>query len=353
MSVKTNNDPKACPTCSTGLAFPPFEQCSGCQAEGVPMPAPVEVVEPPAPKPAATLGLSKVLACCEGVHAAIREHHEDLPVVAMTIGSGSDSRQGLTKWGHHAPLRWARRDGEKVAEIMVSGEGLGRTAEEVLVTLIHEAAHAVAMARAVKDTSRQGRYHSRAFAKIAAELGLVPPAKPDGKTGFSACTLGDEARTRYAEQLAALADVLTVSRTAEAKGGKDEGEKEKPEGRVKAECDGGCGRSFRIALSVLKQAHILCEDGGRFRAEGDDDGDLDDEDDEACESRRPAAPAATHLGFKHAPKTAPACAERDWAAPSNTRQPVVERADSATCPDCRAWLETEDGAAWYRRWATD
>ena len=55
---------------------------------------------------------------------------------------------------------------------MISGEGLARTPREVLGTLLHEAAHALAAARGITDTSRQGRYHNKKYAALAAELGL-------------------------------------------------------------------------------------------------------------------------------------------------------------------------------------
>ncbi len=54
---------------------------------------------------------------------------------------------------------------------MISGEGLARTAREVLGTLLHEAAHALAAARGITGTSRQGRYHNRKFATFADRAG--------------------------------------------------------------------------------------------------------------------------------------------------------------------------------------
>ena len=55
---------------------------------------------------------------------------------------------------------------------MISGEGLARTPREVLGTLLHEAAHALAAARGITGTSRQGRYHNKKYARLADELGL-------------------------------------------------------------------------------------------------------------------------------------------------------------------------------------
>ena len=55
---------------------------------------------------------------------------------------------------------------------MISGEALRRTPADVLGILLHEAAHALADARGITDTSRQGRYHNKKYALLAAELGL-------------------------------------------------------------------------------------------------------------------------------------------------------------------------------------
>jgi hypothetical protein len=58
-------------------------------------------------------------------------------------------------------MRWTA--GEAVMpEVFVGGEGLIRGAASVLETLLHEAAHALAYVRDIKDTSRQGRYHTPA-----------------------------------------------------------------------------------------------------------------------------------------------------------------------------------------------
>ena len=63
---------------------------------------------------------------------------------------------------------------------MISGEGLRRTARDVLGVLLHEAAHALAAARGIKDTSRQGRYHNTQYKTLAEELGItvqsIPPS---------------------------------------------------------------------------------------------------------------------------------------------------------------------------------
>ena len=99
----------------------------------------------------------------------------EIPAVVIIIASGTDRKQ--PGWGHHAPGRWNAAH-EQRAEIMISGEGLRRTPAEVLGTLLHEAAHALAHARGIKDTSRQGRYHNKQFKIHAEELGLTVEHDP-------------------------------------------------------------------------------------------------------------------------------------------------------------------------------
>ena len=46
--------------------------------------------------------------------------------------------------------------------------------------MLHEAAHALAIRRGIKDTSAAGnRYHNKRFVALAAELGLRGPDMPE------------------------------------------------------------------------------------------------------------------------------------------------------------------------------
>ena len=72
--------------------------------------------------------------------------------------------------------------------------------------MLHEAAHALAARRGIKDTSAAGnRYHNKRFVTLAAELGLRGPDVPDKVTGWSDCTLtGQAAYESYADLVAAI-----------------------------------------------------------------------------------------------------------------------------------------------------
>jgi hypothetical protein len=78
----------------------------------------------------------------------------------IVVASGSDPRSRRLNLGHFAAGRWQLTSPDRLsdrAEVLVSGEGLQRGPVDVLGTLLHEAAHGLAQARSIQDTSRQGR----------------------------------------------------------------------------------------------------------------------------------------------------------------------------------------------------
>jgi hypothetical protein len=56
----------------------------------------------------------------------------------------------------------------------VGGEGLARGPAHVLGTLLHEAAHALARVRGIKDTSRQGRWRIGRDRAVVWGIGQMP-----------------------------------------------------------------------------------------------------------------------------------------------------------------------------------
>lgn len=154
--------------------------------------------------PANTEHGSRIIAALEGAWAAIRAAHPEVPQVVMITGTGR-STTGI-KWGHFGADFWTVENGEKkrAPELFASGELLSLGGRRTMQTLIHEAAHAVAHVRKIKDTSSAGRYHNRRFAKIAEELGLTPPTEPESVRGFSDCRITDATADRYAAAIEAL-----------------------------------------------------------------------------------------------------------------------------------------------------
>jgi hypothetical protein len=161
---------------------------------------------------------SPLLACLERAWHAIQQRHPDVPAAVVVVASGAGGK-GLNL-GHFAAHRW-QVSGADRHEVLVGGEGLHRGPVDVLGTLLHEAAHGLACARDVQDTSRQGRYHNRRYAALARELGLEVAAQPP--IGWSQTTVPEPTASRYATQLAELAAALVLWRRLElraAAGGK-------------------------------------------------------------------------------------------------------------------------------------
>lgn len=224
---------------------------------------------------------SGLVAALETVWSAIQERHPDVPAVVVTLGAGSvGAPAGVLKLGHFAAERWvpavgrAESPGVGLAELFVGGEGLRGGAESVLETLLHEAAHGVAHARGVSETSRQGRYHNKRFRDLGVEVGLRITQTPP--IGWSGTQLADGTAEEYADELAALSLALTAYRYAEYQvpgvtaggdgeagdqagedgaGGKAGGRKRPKNGLVLV-C--GCDRKVRAASSVAEAGPILC-----------------------------------------------------------------------------------------------
>jgi hypothetical protein len=100
-------------------------------------------------------------------------------------------------------------------ELFVAGECLAEGPHQTLQTVLHEAVHALAHARGVKDTSRGGKYHNkREFVAFADELGLAWPAgqRPHPVIGFCEVRLTEQTLADYADILAYLGAAIRLYR---------------------------------------------------------------------------------------------------------------------------------------------
>jgi hypothetical protein len=198
-----------------------------------------------------TFTTAGLLTALETAWAAIRDRHPDVPDAVLIVGSGSPAKGSQSmKWGHFASLRWQSGD-TQLPEVLVSGEGLSRTPAEVFTTLLHEATHGLAEARGIRDTSRQGRWHNKKFATLAAELGLS--ARKDDKLGYSPCTLTDQAAVDYGDTLISLTAALKAFRHPEINAGK---QRTNNNNGVSAECE--CPRKIRLSVTAFEEGPIVC-----------------------------------------------------------------------------------------------
>ncbi|MEV6895684.1 hypothetical protein [Kribbella sp. NPDC051137] len=191
---------------------------------------------------------AELVSALETAWAAIRTNHKEIPAVVVIVGSGTASKQA--KYGHFAAGRWQHGE-QALAEVLISGEGLKRPVEEVFTTLLHEATHALANVREIKDTSRQGRWHNQKFAALASELGL--DTKKDDRIGWSPCTLRKETATTYKGVLAELKKALIAYRHPEMVAGTS---KKNNNNAIACACQ--CPRRIRVAKAVLEEGEITC-----------------------------------------------------------------------------------------------
>jgi hypothetical protein len=194
---------------------------------------------------------TNLIAALEACWTAIGTHNPELPAAVIVLGSGSTAKPThLLKWGHFAALRWQHND-TKLPEILISGEGLSRTPAEILATLLHEGAHALADALEIKDTSRQGRYHNKRFAQLANTVGLIVTLDP--KFGWSPSELAPGTADLYADELAALTEALTVYRHREPL---RQAKRKNSNNGLACECL--CERKIRVSKAVYDAGPILC-----------------------------------------------------------------------------------------------
>ena len=119
-------------------------------------------------------GTAALIAALEDAWRSIQHHHPDVP-------AGSGHRRPRLRPRPRPAARPPRtralaarpaQPDALIHELLIAGEGLALGADDVFTTELHEAAHALAVARAIADTSRDGRYHNAALQ--AARRGARP-----------------------------------------------------------------------------------------------------------------------------------------------------------------------------------
>ena len=155
----------------------------------------------------------------------------------------------------------------------------------ILTQILHEAAHALAHARNIQDTSRQGRYHNKKYKALAEEVGLN--CEQMGNIGWSKTSLRKVTVAAYAGALQELGagiadshrrlpgwirpagDAESDADTDGDQAGGDEGEDKKKGGRPLYVC--GCPepRKMRMSPGVFELGPITCGLCGQAFAEAE------------------------------------------------------------------------------------
>lgn len=199
-----------------------------------------------------TTSSAHLIAAIEALWAEVQSRHADVPDVMVTIGAGSEGRGSGLRLGHFAASRWVRGDDSELHELFIGGEGLQRSAIEVLGTLLHEAAHGIAHSRGIQDTSRQGRYHNKRFQTLAQEVGVEVALSPG--IGYSTTTVPAVTAESYAAQVEVLGAAITAWRRAETRGSATG--RTNNNNALALTC--GCPRKIRASRSVVEAGPITC-----------------------------------------------------------------------------------------------
>jgi hypothetical protein len=150
-----------------------------------------------------------LLLALDAIYAALRKDHPDLPRALVTVEephpavtsrvacwragtfiTAAGVFEGRIAFGYPTPHR-------AVPRLLFAGEP-----SAVAGVLVHEAAHALASARGIKDTSRSGTWHNERYRDLAAELGLEV-TKTDAR-GWTETTMSAELRARLRKEVGVL-----------------------------------------------------------------------------------------------------------------------------------------------------
>ena len=222
---------------------------------------------------------SQIITALEQAWAAIRDQHPEIPDVVIVTGAGSNQKgipEGYRLQGHHWPERWITDPAEpRMPELFVAGELLAAGGRAVVEVMLHEAAHALAVARGIKDTSSEGnRYHNKRFVALGVELGLRGPDRPEKVIGWSDCQITDETAADYTDVISAIdtarlpflpgGPVVTgggEDGQGRGEGGEDgQGEKPKKRGgrRMAVECACQPPRKLHMTPKQIEDGPVFC-----------------------------------------------------------------------------------------------
>jgi hypothetical protein len=187
---------------------------------------------------------SLLVAALEHTWQTIRIRHPELPQAVLVVASGAEGKR--LNLGHFAPHRWQVKGADR-HEVLVGGEGLQRGPLEVLGTLLHEAAHGLAQASGVQDTSPPGPLPQPPLRHPRPRAGPGGGQRPADRLVGHHCPRAHRRRLRRPAP-GAPGRAGAVARRHEHRSGAG------PRSRNLR----GCGRRIRVAKATLAEAPILC-----------------------------------------------------------------------------------------------
>jgi hypothetical protein len=120
-----------------------------------------------------------LLIALDGIYEDLRRDYPELPRALITVEEPHPAVSiRIACWRHGRIVTAAGVFEGRIAFIYPSPHRdvprvlFTGSPAKVLGVLVHEAAHALATARGIKDTSRSGTWHNERYRDLAAELGL-------------------------------------------------------------------------------------------------------------------------------------------------------------------------------------
>jgi hypothetical protein len=150
-----------------------------------------------------------LLLALDEIYALLRRDHPDLPPALVTVEEPHPAvRRRVACW---RPGPFVTSAGAFEGRIAFGYPSAHRDVPRTLFTasagtvvevIAHEAAHALATARGIKDTSRGGTWHNQRYKALAEELGLAV-AKTDD-CGWTSTSATPQLLARFRRHIAAL-----------------------------------------------------------------------------------------------------------------------------------------------------
>jgi hypothetical protein len=154
------------------------------------------------------LSMSTVVKELETAYETIRKRHPEVPPALIVVGPSNKA----SKLGHWAKESWVEKDKLKrelvLHELFLTADHLDREPEQIFGTLLHEAAHALATARGIKDCA--GQRHNLKFKAHAEELGMT--VQNQGTRAWAWTELTPETAEEYRDTILSIGSAVKAYR---------------------------------------------------------------------------------------------------------------------------------------------
>ena len=200
---------------------------------------------------------SELIGEFEHIWLAMQSLVPDLPDAVFTMAGGTDVRRHYMKYGHFVAQQWhVDPGGATWCEIFVGGEGLRRGGAAVLATLMHEATHALAHVRGIKDTSDHNQYHNGRFRKLAEGTWPLHIETQHDRIGWSYTTLLPRGADEWQSYIDRLDQLIGEQHMYRLGPSESVGTPVAHRKRTVYACE--CGRQVHLTKDMVAHGGVLC-----------------------------------------------------------------------------------------------